>query len=111
MLSNEMKQSVTKRAMPAPGGKALKEAIILLSNEMKQSVTKRAMPAPRGEGLLKGNHFDCKRNETVRYEAPEGRYLKMRRRIKPTKNATIAETTDFITSNALSRLLFSFSRG
>ena len=100
-----------------------------------------ATPSPRGEGFKRGNHFAFKRNETVRYktgdarpgggkkgyikgiylnfkrfakfryEAPEGRYLNMRRRIKPTKNATIAETTDFITSNALSRLLFSFSRG
>ena len=94
-----------------PGGKALKEAIILFSNEMKQSVTKRAMPAPRGEGYIKGIYLNFKRFAKFRYEAPEGCYLNMRRRIKPTKNATIAETTDFITSNALSRLLFSFSRG
>ena len=56
-----------------PGGKALKEAIILLSNEMKQSVTKRAMPAPRGEGFKISNHFAFKRNETVRYETGDAR--------------------------------------
>ena len=136
-----MKQSVTKRAMPAPPRGSLDIRLLFeFLNSLLQSVRETAPHHRRyaaelppggeatkwlsifaefsfrekmrqGEGYIKGIYLNFKRFAKFRYEAPEGRYLNMRRRIKPTKNATIAETTDFITSNALSRLLFSFSRG
>ena len=38
-----------------PPGKAISKAVIKISNGLKQSVMKRAMPAPRGEVFFKEN--------------------------------------------------------
>ena len=78
---NDMLQSVTKRAMPAPPGGSLEiRHLFEFLNSLLQSVRETAPhPSPfgdtfpQGEGFKRGNHFAFKRSETVRYETGDAR--------------------------------------